>query len=108
MTFACHFLHFSSLLEKRLDAALQERDFIDVVFNKTSVEAGFTVEAVSVMQVLIEPTFLKTCCFYINDIVERKVRVVDEKVSKILADFSPEGKLENLSDNVTKSKFPSS
>ncbi|KAK3798220.1 hypothetical protein RRG08_020053, partial [Elysia crispata] len=63
----------NSLLEKRLDAALQERDFIDVVFNKTSVEAGFTVEAVSVMQVLIEPTFLKTCCFYINDIVERKI-----------------------------------
>lgn len=61
------------LLEKRLDAALRERDAIDVVFSKTSVEAGFTVEAVSVMQVLIEPTFLKTCCFYINDIVERKI-----------------------------------
>ena len=74
MKIACCFVNFSVLLEKRLNKALKERDFIDVVFNKTSVEAGFTVEAVSVMQVLIEPTFLKTCCFYINDIVERKVR----------------------------------
>ncbi|GFO40963.1 Zinc finger bed domain-containing protein 1 [Plakobranchus ocellatus] len=72
----------STLLEKRLEQALRERDHIDVVFNKTSVEAGFTLEAVSVMQVLVEPMFLKTCCFYINDIVQRKEARLKHDVDK--------------------------
>jgi len=61
-----------------LKELLESGDEIDVLFSKPKMEISYFYESISVMQVSNVPSFLKTCCFYIDDIAAVKVREFKE------------------------------
>ncbi|XP_059169604.1 uncharacterized protein LOC131951266 isoform X2 [Physella acuta] len=66
------------VLKPRLLSVLDSATNVDVLFPKIKMEEIYLMEAISVMQVTAEPTFLKTCTYFINDIVEVKIREFKE------------------------------
>ncbi|BFY98590.1 hypothetical protein BsWGS_01630 [Bradybaena similaris] len=57
----------------RMKKALNDSQFVDVMFLNADLEANYIQEALCVMQLNSEGTFLRTCCFYIGDIITTKI-----------------------------------
>lgn len=53
--------------------AMNESQLVDVMFLNADLETNYIQEALCVMQLNSEGTFLRTCCYYIGDIVTTKV-----------------------------------
>ncbi|KAH9500796.1 hypothetical protein Btru_073030 [Bulinus truncatus] len=66
------------ILLPRLKKAIDSSEDFDVLFPRFKQEANYTVEVVNVVQNLAEPVFMKTCCYYVDDIVEVKMEEFKE------------------------------
>ncbi|XP_035828756.1 uncharacterized protein LOC101848797 isoform X2 [Aplysia californica] len=61
-----------------LTEILNSGNEVDVLFMKQKMEINYFVEAINVIQVSKVPSFLKTCCHYIEDIVTVKMEEFKE------------------------------
>ncbi|CAG5135639.1 unnamed protein product [Candidula unifasciata] len=86
-----------------LRIALKDSDDVDVLFCSPDVEVSYLQESISVMQFNSEVTFLKTCCYYIDDIVNAKIEEF-RYFAAYLKSFDPSV---NLQDKLKASMFAS-
>ncbi|XP_055873868.1 uncharacterized protein LOC106079750 [Biomphalaria glabrata] len=66
------------VLLPRLRKAIDSSQDFDILFTKFKMEAAYTAEVLNVVQTMSEPVFMKTCCFYVDDIVEIKMQEFKE------------------------------